>query len=463
MEKNLSQTITRWVIVLGLVITALVIGFSLGNRSQVSQQPGTPTQTEITTPTIVNTPVPEEGGAPETQLVNTATPAPTSTPGVITNFVGQISSEIGADEVTFAGLTGEDWINLLVSILVTLVSILLISRIVYFLLKIVVQRTSTRYDELLLKKVRPQITWLIGLLALQISTLRLAFLEPIFKQWLYQISSSLYVIVIAIFLWKSLDVVFDWYRNEVETQHGEHRQDTILMLLHRIGKFFLITISVIMVLSINNVNVSVLIASLGVLGLAVSLAAQDSLANLISGVLIALDQPFRVGDRIEIQGLGTWGDVVDIGLRSTRIRTRDNILVIVPNSKIGGDQVINYTYPDPQFRIQMNINIPYGESVERVRELIVNTVRDVEGVLPDKPVEALYDEMGGTGMVFRIRWWIESYIDMRRMFDRVNTSLQQAFDEAGLGIPNPAYDIHLINPKKPMKKQNDTQEKSGLN
>jgi len=216
-----------------------------------------------------------------------------------------------------------------------------------------------------------------------------------------------------------------------------------------------------MILSINNVNVSVLIASLGVLGLAFSLAAQDSLANLISGVLIALDQPFRVGDRIEIQGLGTWGDVVDIGLRSTRIRTRDNILVIVPNSKIGSDQVTNYSYPDPQFRIQMKINIPYGQSVERVREIIVNTVRDVEGVLPDKPVEALYDEMGGTGMVFRIRWWIESYIDTRRMFDRVNTNLQKSFDEAGFGIPNPAYDIHLINQGKTTQRHDENREHPG--
>lgn len=461
----MKQTITRSLIIIGLVIAALVIGLAIGSRSRVTQQPEipAPTQTETETPAFATTPAPEEGGAKGTQLVNTPTPAPTSTPGVITNFIEQVSSEIGADKVTFAGLTGEDWINLFVSILAILISILLISRIVYYLLKVVVQRTPTRYDELLLDKVKPQITLLIGLLALQYSILRLPFLDPILKQWLYQITSSLYVIVITIILWKSLDVVLDWYQHEVETQHDEHRQDTILMLVHRIGRFFLITVSLIVVLSINNVNVSVLVASLGVLGLAFSLAAQDSLANLISGVLIALDQPFRVGDRIEIEGLGTWGDVVDLGLRSTRIRTRDNILVIVPNSKIGGDQVINYSYPDPQFRIQMKINIPYGESVERVREIIVNTVRDVEGVLPDKPVEALYDEMGGTGMVFRIRWWIESYIDTRRMFDRVNTSLQKAFDIEGFGIPNPAYDIHLINPEKPIKKHNDTQEKSGLN
>ena len=217
-----------------------------------------------------------------------------------------------------------------------------------------------------------------------------------------------------------------------------------------------------MILSINNINVNVLIAALGIGGLAFSLAAQDTLANLISGVLISLDQPFRVGDRIEIPNLDTWGDVVDIGLRTTRIRTRDNRMVIIPNSKIGSDQIINYTFPDPQYRIQMEISIPYGKNIEQVRQIIVSTVKKVDGVLQDKPVEALYVEMAGLGMVFRIRWWIESYIDTRQMYDKVNTTLQKAFDEVGISLPNPGYDIYLKEtpdvhqPTKPAPEENET-------
>jgi len=98
---------------------------------------------------------------------------------------------------------------------------------------------------------------------------------------------------------------------------------------------------------------------------------------------------------------------VDIGLRTTRIRTHDNRLVVVPNSVIGANQVINYSYPDPQYRIEMHVGIAYRTDIETVRQFIVVTVRQVEGVLPDRPVDALYVEMSDSAMVFRVRWWIE--------------------------------------------------------
>jgi small-conductance mechanosensitive channel len=401
------------------------------------------TRTATSTPvTPTNTPIPSEVEE-SPALIITPTIAPTATPGVLMDIVEQLAEATGADQVSFLGLTGEDWMNLLVSVFIFLLAWLFVSHLVYLILRLVVSRTPYKYDNILLDKVRPQIRMLLAVAGLQFGTIRLLFLDPALKQWLNQIYISLYVVVFTIIIWKVFDIALIWYQEEVEPKHPDHQYDAILTLLSRIGRFFLVSVGVIMILSINNIDVSVLIAALGIGGLALSLAAQDSLANLISGVLILLDQPFRVGDRIEIQGLGTWGDVVDIGLRSTRIRTRDNILVIVPNSKIGTDQVINYSYPDPQYRIQMEINIPYGEEVEKVRQIIVDTVCEVAGIVADKPVEALYVEMGGTGMVFRVRWWIESYIDTRRMFDHVNTALQAAFDEVGIVIPAPAYDIFI--------------------
>jgi small-conductance mechanosensitive channel len=141
--------------------------------------------------------------------------------------------------------------------------------------------------------------------------------------------------------------------------------------------------------------------------------------------------------------LGTWGDVIDIGLRTTRIRTRDNRMVIVPNSIIGSNQVINYTYPDPQYRIQTHVGVAYGTNIEAARQVMIQAVRHVAGVLQDKPVDALYIEMGNSAMIFRVRWWIESYIDTRRMFDRVHTALQEALDEAGIESPYPIQEVRL--------------------
>jgi len=147
--------------------------------------------------------------------------------------------------------------------------------------------------------------------------------------------------------------------------------------------------------------------------------------------------------RASALALGTWGDVVEIGTRSTRIRTRDNRLVIVPNSAIAKDQVVNYTYPDPRYRVQIEVGIDYDSDLKLARQTAIDAVRDVEGVLPDKPVDALFVDFGDSTITFRIRWWIDSYIDTRRMFDKVNEALLNGFNEASINMPNITYDLNL--------------------
>ena len=108
-----------------------------------------------------------------------------------------------------------------------------------------------------------------------------------------------------------------------------------------------------------------------------------------------------------------------------------------------GRNAHHHTYPAPQYRIETQVEISNDTNTETAEDVIVEAVRQVEGVLPDKPVEALYIEMGDAGMIFWVRWWIESYEDTRRMFDRVHRSLQTALNEAGIESPNPAQDIYL--------------------
>ncbi len=215
------------------------------------------------------------------------------------------------------------------------------------------------------------------------------------------------------------------------------------MVVKRVIQILLLIGYVSIFLSYFGIDITAFAAALGIGGLAISLAAQDTLADAIAGFLILIDQPFRVGDRIEISGLGTWGDVVDIGTRSTRIRTLDNRLVIVPNSAIAKDQVVNYTYPDPRYRVQIEVGIDYDSDLKLAREAAIHAVKNVEGVLLDKPIDALFVDFGESTITFRIRWWINSYVDTRRMFDKVNEALLQGFNEAGIKMPNMTYDLNL--------------------
>jgi small-conductance mechanosensitive channel len=107
---------------------------------------------------------------------------------------------------------------------------------------------------------------------------------------------------------------------------------------------------------------------------------------------------------------------------------------------------VNYSYPDTQYRIQIHIGLAYGIEIEKARKLMIDAVRKVEGVLPDKPVEALFLEFGASALIFRVRWWLDSFYDTRRMFDKVNTAIYNALNDANIEIPSPQLEVsHKIN------------------
>lgn len=254
--------------------------------------------------------------------------------------------------------------------------------------------------------------------------------------------SILYVVAFVIVLrtiWQSINVAETWCNRLTAEAEREDELAPVIKLSVMLGRILTFAVGTFVLLAYFGIDVFVAAATLGIGGLAISLAARD----IIAGITILLDRPFRIGDRIEIQALDTWGDVVDIGLRTTRVRTRDNRMVIVPNSVIVKNEVVNYTFPDSRYRIQTHVGIAYGANIEATRQLIVDTVRQVEEVLEDKPVDALYNEMGDSAMIFRVRWWIESYTDTRRILDRVHTSIQTALDADSIEIPFPTASQHV--------------------
>jgi small-conductance mechanosensitive channel len=119
-------------------------------------------------------------------------------------------------------------------------------------------------------------------------------------------------------------------------------------------------------------------------------------------------------------------------------------MVIVPNSVISKSLIVNYSYPDNLYRIQIHIGVAYGTELDLARKVIVDAVSPVEGVSPDHPVEALFLEFGDSALIFRVRWWLEDFVDTRRMFDRVNTEIYNALVEHSIEIPFPQRDVRLI-------------------
>ena len=306
-----------------------------------------------------------------------------------------------------------------------------------------VHQTKTQLDDLLIRGLA---------LPLRLGILVWGFeagfnqISSLTEQWGMEMSRiffAAYVVTAYILLYRLIDAFTTWYGLEVAHRTATDLDARFLNLFRRIA-FLIITVSLIIILLDKfGVQISGLVATLGIGSLAIALAAQATLGDMFAGFGIMVDQPFGIGDRIELREINTWGDVVDIGLRTTRILTRDNRMVSVPNSVIGKGLIVNYSYPDTKYRVETNVGVAYGTDVEFAREVMIAAIRKQDWVMQDERIEALFLAFGDSALEFKVRCWIEHYIETRRIVDKMNTALYYALNEAEISIPFPQRDVHI--------------------
>jgi MscS family membrane protein len=310
------------------------------------------------------------------------------------------------------------------------------------------RRTRTTLDDAILDAVRAPLFWLIVFIALQIALNQLSFLPEDWRTNNQHIMFVLYVLVGYVLLYKLIGNVMKWYAREFAIRTESTIDEQVMPFVRRVTLILLTVIAGIVLLSHFEVDISAFVTTLGIGSLAIALAAQAALADAVSGFVIITDRPFAIGDRIEILELDTWGDVIDVGLRSTRIRTRDNRMVVVPNSLIGKSLVVNHSIPSTVYRVETHVGIAYGTDIDRAREIMIEAVRAQDWVMKDERIEALFIQYGDSALIFRVRCWIENYVETRRIMDKLNTCLYRALTEAGIEMPSPIQTVyHRVAPE----------------
>lgn len=223
--------------------------------------------------------------------------------------------------------------------------------------------------------------------------------------------------------------------------------ETALPLMNKIARFLVVGTGVLVALGYVGIDISPLLAGAGVVGLALSFAAKDTLSNVIAGLLLLLDRPFQVGDRIELwtspKESGTWGDVIEIGLQATKIRNPDNVIVVVPNNEIMRRDIINYTASGPHIRLRIPIGIAYDANVELAKTLIIEVAGEVPGVKPEPEPVVIVRSFGESAVNLELRVWIEDARERRNVTDLVTEKVKLKFDERGVEIPYPKRDLYI--------------------
>lgn len=159
--------------------------------------------------------------------------------------------------------------------------------------------------------------------------------------------STIFIICIVFIIQRVIGTMVSWYEENVVSKTATRLDDELIPLLRRVFKIVLWIIALLLILPFYGVNINALIATLGVSSLAVALAAQDTIANIIAGFLIMVDRPFKIGDKIKIPS-GEIVEVLDIGVRRSKFRSDDKAIVIVPNTDLSKNKIVNYTYGEKE-------------------------------------------------------------------------------------------------------------------
>lgn len=242
-------------------------------------------------------------------------------------------------------------------------------------------------------------------------------------------------------------IVLTYLEKRIADKTENKVDDVVFDLLNKFAGVIIYILAVILALDLLGINVVPFIAGAGVLGVAVGFAAKDTLSNLIAGVLLIIDRPFEIGDRIEVwaapTGSATWGDVIDIGIRATRIKTTDNIIIIIPNNEIMKRDIVNYTSINAMIRVRINIGIAYDADLAKAKQIVLDVAAATPWVFKGRPAKVVVQNFGESSVDLQLRIWIQ---EARRRMDTIShitDKVKEAFDEKGIEIPYPKRDITI--------------------
>ncbi len=192
-----------------------------------------------------------------------------------------------------------------------------------------------------------------------------------------------------------------------------------------------------------DIEVTGLVASAGIVGLALSFAAQDTLANLFAGVAILSDRPYVLGDYIILDS-GERGEVTHIGLRSTRLLTRDDVEVSIPNSVMGAAKIVNEASGVPdRYRIRVQVGTAYGSDIDHVMAVLLEIGKEHPKVREDPEPRVRFRTFGESSLDFELLCWIERPADRGRVVHEMNCEVYRRFAKEGITIPFPQRDLHI--------------------
>lgn len=303
------------------------------------------------------------------------------------------------------------------------------------------RKTKTDLDDKLLEATKNPLFLLFTLFSLIISLSPLSLPEKassIVNDLLFSIV-SIVLIVVAI---RATKIFLNFWGEIYAKKTKTTLDDDILPLLRKTLNIIIVIVGSLIILRIFGVNITGLLAGLGIAGLALGLGLQDSLSNIFGGVFLIIDRNLKLGDRIKLDS-GEIGEVLDIGLRSTKIKTPDNELVVIPNGLLAKSKIQNLSQPTLKARFSIPFSVEYGAEVENVRKVVNEAVKNIRGLAKDENITILFQEMASSSLNFTCYLWAQAYNDVPALKSEATERIYNALNKAKINIPYPTQTIYL--------------------
>ena len=230
--------------------------------------------------------------------------------------------------------------------------------------------------------------------------------------------------------------------------------DRLVYFLRRFYLLVLVFALFLFILTIHGVKITAFLASAGIAGIAIGLAAKETLSDILSGIFLITDQPARMGDRVKIESPGRhwggWGDVVDVGLRRTQIRNTDGVIVNYPNNVLANSVITNFSYEDDPVRVRVRFQVNHNCDLEHASDVARRAIQETEKVLPDTAevvVRSLWDDVGGHtqyGVLMEGRYRIANVRDRTKIRSAVLKNIAKALRAEGIPLASPRVRIEQV-------------------
>jgi small-conductance mechanosensitive channel len=226
-----------------------------------------------------------------------------------------------------------------------------------------------------------------------------------------------------------------------------HIKDGIRYTLRRLTEYTFILVGAVIAFQFVGVDLSGLAVIFGLLSVGIGFGLQNVTSNFVAGLVLLFERPIKIGDRITVGDVE--GDVEEISLRATKIRTLNNISIIVPNSQFVSSNIVNWSYGDLRIRLDIDVGVSYGSDLDVVLASLKEVALENPKVLKEPEPDVLFRDFGESSWNMRLRLWIDNPQGHHRIRSEINCAIVRKFRDKGVEIPFPQRDLHVRSPLPP--------------